>query len=405
VNKIFENRRIVVGLSGGIACYKACELVSRLVQSGAKVRVVMTENACEFVGPITLQALSQAQVSTDTFIPVDPGGIDHVRLAEFAQILVILPATANFLAKMAHGLADDLLSTTYVACDCPVLVVPAMNTKMYDHPATRDNMEILERRGVHFLHPESGYLACGTEGAGRLPGLDRIVEKIALILGASDKLSGKRVLVTAGPTREALDPVRYLTNRSSGKMGFACARAAVRMGAEEVFLVAGPTELVTPLGVRRIDVESAREMFEAVRPLLGEVDLVVAAAAVSDFTPLDKSAHKIKKSLPDQEITLKLKAAPDILAYASKNRKTGAVVLGFAVETENEAEQALRKLRKKGLDFIVVNNPTEEGAGFAVDTNRVFILDAGGKRTELPLLDKGELAGRLLELAAGAFKQ
>ena len=400
---VIENRRILVGLTGGIACYKACELVSGLIQLGAKVRVAMTRNACEFIGPITLQALSQAPVYTDTFQPVDPGGIDHVRLAEFAEIMVILPATANFLAKMACGLADDLLSTTCVACDCPVLVVPAMNTKMYEHPATRDNIQLLEKRGVHFLHPETGYLACGTEGVGRLPGRERILEKIALILGANTKLRGKRVLVTAGPTREALDPVRYITNSSSGRMGFACARAAVRLGAKEVNLVTGPTVLSTPLGVTRIDVTSAEEMFEAVKPLIINVDLVIAAAAVSDYTPAEKSLRKIKKRDQGAEMNLRLKTTFDILAYVSRNRKKGAVVIGFALETEKEEEHGLEKLKNKRIDLIVVNNPLEAGAGFAVDTNRGFILDRDGKRLDLPLMDKEEMAVRLVELAAERF--
>ncbi|MEA1996967.1 MAG: bifunctional phosphopantothenoylcysteine decarboxylase/phosphopantothenate--cysteine ligase CoaBC, partial [Gemmatimonadota bacterium] len=226
---ILKGSRILVGLSGGIACYKACGLVSRLVQAGAEVRVVMTENACRFVGPVTLQALSGGPVATGTFKPVGPEGIDHIKLAEFAQVLVVVPATANILAKMAQGLADDLLSTTYLAADCPVLAVPAMNTKMYEHPATQANLELLEKRGVRLMRPGSGHLACGAEGPGRLPAQELIIERIAMILAESDRLSGKKVLITAGPTREALDPVRYLTNPSTGRMGFALARAAVRM--------------------------------------------------------------------------------------------------------------------------------------------------------------------------------
>lgn len=398
---IIQKKRILVGLSGGIACYKGCDLVSRLVQLGAEVRVVMTENATRFIGPVSLQALCGSPVYTDTFDPVDPGGIDHIRLAEFAEIFVILPATANILAKMAHGLADDLLSTTYIACKCPVLAAAAMETRMYNHPATQANLKLLEKRGVHVLHPETGYLASGKKGVGRMPGRDRIIERIALVLGANSYLAGKTVLVTAGPTREALDPVRYLTNPSTGKMGFAIARAAVRMGAQDVHLVTGPTELDTPFGVKRHDVVSAADMLKAVKPLAGKVDLVVAAAAVSDFAPEKVSKSKLKKSAQGEKITLPLAQTPDILAYASKNRKKGAVVVGFAVETGKEIRNAMEKLQKKALDYIVVNNPRNQGAAFGGETNRAVILDSAGNRVELPLISKDELAERLLELVSG----
>lgn len=398
---IIQKRHILVGLSGGIACYKGCDLVSRLVQLGAEVRVVMTENATRFVGPVSLQALCGSPVYTDTFDPVDPGGIDHIRLAEFAEIFVILPATANVLAKMAHGLADDFLSTTYIACKCPVLAAAAMETRMYNHPATQANLKLLEKRGVHVLHPETGYLASGKKGVGRMPGRDRIIERIALVLGANSYLAGKTVLVTAGPTREALDPVRYLTNPSTGKMGFAIARAAVRMGAQDVHLVTGPTELDTPFGVKRHDVVSAADMLKAVKPLAGKVDLVVAAAAVSDFAPEKVSKSKLKKSAQGEKITLPLAQTPDILAYASKNRKKGAVVVGFAVETGKEIRNAMEKLQKKALDYIVVNNPRNQGAAFGGETNRAVILDSAGNRVELPLISKDELAERLLELVSG----
>jgi phosphopantothenoylcysteine decarboxylase/phosphopantothenate--cysteine ligase len=401
VKHIIQKRRILVGLSGGIACYKGCDLVSRLVQLGAEVRVVMTENATRFLGPVSLQALSGSPVYTDTFDPVDPGGIDHIRLAEFAEIFVILPATANVLAKMAHGLADDLLSTTYIACKCPVLAAAAMETRMYNHPATQANLKLLEKRGVHVLHPETGYLASGKKGVGRMPGRDRIIERIALVLGANSYLAGKTVLVTAGPTREALDPVRCLTNPSTGKMGFAIARAAVRMGAQDVHLVTGPTELDTPFGVKRHDVVSAADMLKAVKPLAGKVDLVVAAAAVSDFAPEKVSKSKLKKSAQGEKITLPLVQTPDILAYASKNRKKGAVVVGFAVETGKEIQNAMEKLQKKALDYIVVNNPRSQGAAFGGETNRAVILDSAGNRVELPLISKDELAERLLELVSG----
>ena len=402
MNHIIHDKRILVGLSGGIACYKTCDLVSRLVQLGASVRVVMTRNAARFVGPLTLQALSSAPVHTDTFEPAGQDSLDHLRLAEFAEIFVIVPATANILAKMAQGLADDLLSTCFLAAGCPVLAAPAMETKMYLNPATQANIALLESRGVRILHPESGHLASGAEGVGRLPDRERIIEKIVSILGAGDCLKGKTVLVTAGPTREALDPVRYLSNHSSGRMGFALARAAVRLGAKKVHLVSGPTALPTPLGVSRHDITTAAEMLAAVLPLAGKSDLVLAAAAVSDFAPETYAPQKLKKGAVKN--SLKLVRTPDILEYISKNRKPGAVVFGFALETENEIEHGREKLHRKALDFIAINNPLRKGAGFGGETNRVAVLDSAGGQTDLPLMSKEDLAGRLLELAAGAMK-
>ena len=404
MKKILENRRILIGLSGGIACYKTCELVSHLVQLGADVRVVMTENARQFVGPVTLRALSGHSVYCDTFSPVDPGGIDHVRLAEFAEIFVITPATANCLAKMAHGIADDLLSTAYLACECPVLAVVAMNAKMYEHPATRANLAVLKDQGVYLMHPEIGHLACGTEGVGRLPDRERIVEKIAFILSGSNKLAGRTVLVTAGPTREALDPIRYLTNSSTGKMGFAIAATAVRLGADKVHLVSGSSQLPTPLGVIRHDVVSASHMYQAMKRLLPLSDLLVMAAAVGDFTPRTPSLTKIKKD-KSSGLTLELKKTPDILAYCSKNRKPGSLVVGFALETENDLDLAALKLRRKKLDYIVFNNALESGSGPGADTNRVTILSADGSQLELPELDKLEVAETLLELIAQRFNK
>ena len=402
MDHILRDKRILVGLSGGIACYKACDLVSRLVQLGASVRVVMTRNAARFVGPLTLQALSGAPVHTDMFEPAGQDSLDHLRLVEFAQVFVIVPATANILAKLAQGLADDLLSTCFLAAGCPVLVAPAMESKMYLNPATQANLALLESRGVHILHPESGHLASGAEGVGRLPDRERIIEKIASILGAGDCLKGKTVLVTAGPTREALDPVRYLSNYSSGRMGFALARAAARLGAKKVHLVSGPASLPTPLGVFRHDITTAAEMLAAVKPLAAKCDLVLAAAAVSDFAPETFAPQKLKKGALKN--SLKLVRTPDILEYISKNRKPGAVLVGFALETENELENGREKLRRKTLDFIVVNNPLHKGAGFGGETNRVAVLDAAGGETDLPLMSKEELAGRLLELAAGRLK-
>jgi phosphopantothenoylcysteine decarboxylase / phosphopantothenate---cysteine ligase len=394
---LIGGRRIVLGLTGGIACYKVCDLASRLVQLGARLRVVMTENATRFVGPVTLRALTGEPVYTGTFGSEEPGGIDHVRLAEFAELLVIAPATANIMAKMAHGIADDLLSTTCLSCPAPVLVAPAMETRMWEHPATQANLELLQSRGVNFVAPQAGRLASGARGAGRLPERELLVRHIANLLGASSILAGKTVLVTAGPTREKIDPVRYISNPSSGRMGFALAAAAARQGADKVYLVSGPVSLPTPPGVERIDIDSADQLLDAVKKLASVADLSFAAAAVGDYAPREASQQKIKKD-NSEELILKLQRTPDVLAWLSSNRKRGAVVVGFAVETEREQEHALAKLERKGLDLVVLNNPTQAGAGFEVETNRVTVLGPKGFKRELALMSKDELADRLMEL-------
>lgn len=397
---IIQGRNVLLGLTGGIACYKVCDLASRLTQLGASVRTILTENAARFVGPATLRALTGNPVYTATFGEVEPGGLDHVQLAGFAEILVIAPATANILAKMAHGLADDLLSTTCLSCQAPIVVVPAMETHMWEHPATRDNMALLKKRGVRILEPESGRLASGASGTGRLPERETIIELIARVLGERQDLHGRTVLVTAGPTREYLDPVRFISNPSSGRMGFALARAAVRLGAREVHLVTGPVSLATPLDVVRRDVTGADQMLAAVRKLAARADLVVAAAAVGDWAPVKTAGRKIKKTGRGGRLALELRETPDVLEYLSKKRKKGAVVAGFAVETEAEVSGARAKLEKKGLDLVVLNNPLEKGAGFGGDTNRVTLIEAGGGKVDLPLMSKDELAERILEKAA-----
>ncbi len=395
---VIGGKRIVLGLSGGIACYKVCDLASRLVRLGARVRVVMTGSATRFVGAVTLRALTGEPVYTDTFGAQEPGGIDHVRLAEFAELLVIAPATANTLAKMAHGIADDLLSTTCLSCPAPVLVAPAMEARMWRHPATRANIELLQSRGVHLVPPAAGRLASGASGEGRLPDREVLVSHIAALLGGGSLLSGKTVLVTAGPTRERIDPVRFISNPSSGRMGFALAAAAARQGARKVYLVSGPVTLPTPPGVERIDIADADQLLREVQALAGRADLVLAAAAVGDYAPREASRHKLKKE-NSEELILKLRRTPDVLAWLSSNRKKDAVVVGFAVETEREEEHARAKLERKGLDLVVLNNPTQPGAGFGVETNKVTVLGPGGFKRELALMSKDELADRLLELA------
>ena len=401
---LLKDRRILVGMSGGISCYKTCDLVSWLTAAGAEVRVVMTENAKKFVSPITLQALCGNEVYHDFWNPVDKSGVDHIRMADFAEIFIITPATANILAKMAHGIADDLLSTTYVASDCIKLAVVAMNTRMYNHPATKDNLKTLERHGVNLMHPETGRLACGTVGVGRLPERDRIIEKIAQLLGAGRELEGKTVLVTAGPTHERIDPVRYLGNDSSGLQGFAIARAAKRMGADKVYLVSGPVSFDDPLDVETCRVESAGQMRDKCLELAPQADLIVMAAAVADFRPKEEKNKKIKRS-GTTGMSLELEANPDILAELSQKRKKGALVCGFALETDSAIENAGEKLAKKNLDFIALNPAGVPGAGPGEPTNRLTVISGSGNNVELTQADKDEVAENLLKIIVRRFNE
>jgi phosphopantothenoylcysteine decarboxylase/phosphopantothenate--cysteine ligase len=386
-------RTIVVGVTGGIAAYKACELVRLLAQDGATVQVVMTGNAQQFVTPLTLQALSGRPVATDTFSLTQESEIGHIRLADQADAIVIAPATANVLAKMATGLADDLLSTILLATRAPVVVAPAMNVHMWEHPATRANVATLEGRGVRIAGPGSGSLACGWEGAGRLADPAEIVEAIYTVLAGQD-LAGERIVVSAGPTREALDPVRYLSNHSSGKMGFALARVARRRGAE-VTLVHGPVALTAPPGVVSVPVVTAREMQRALTRAFAGATALVMAAAVADYRPREVSERKLKRreAAPGP---LHLTENPDIvrgIARAKKHR----TVIGFAAETGDGEGEARRKLAEKGLDLIVLNDVTAPGAEFGGDTNVVRLLDRHGADVRLPVLPKDEVAGRILD--------
>jgi phosphopantothenoylcysteine decarboxylase/phosphopantothenate--cysteine ligase len=389
------DRRVVLGVTGGIACYKACEVVRLLVQAGAQVRVVMTAGAQQFVTPLTLQTLSGHPVATDTFDLGQESEIGHIRLADEADVVLVAPATANALAKMAHGIADDLLGTVLLATRAPVVVAPAMNVNMWEHPATRDNMERLRARGVHVVGPASGMLACGWDGAGRLAEPAEIVEAVRVALTPQD-LAGEHVLVSAGPTREAIDPVRYLSNHSSGKMGFAIARVARRRGAA-VTLVAGPTALTPPPGVTCVRVESAREMAEALDAAWARATVLVMAAAVADYTVAKPASQKMKKA--DAALTLPLARTRDILTSLAA-RKGRRIVVGFAAETQNLAAEAQRKLRTKNLDLIVANDVTVPGAGFGSDTNVVRLFDASGADVALPVLAKEDVAARPVGSAA-----
>ena len=391
--------QITLGVTGGVAAYKAAELVRRLQQEGFTVEVVMTRAACEFVRPLTFAALSGKKVITDLF--VESGGeanlesaIEHIAVAQRTDLLLVAPATADILAKFSRGISDDFLSTLYLATSAPVVVAPAMNVNMWNHPATQENLDRLRGQGVHVVDPDEGYLACGMTGAGRLAGQEAIVAAVREVLRIRRDLEGQTVLLTAGPTQEAIDPVRYLTNRSSGRMGYAVAEAAAQRGAR-VILISGPTSLDTPANVSRVDVRTAAEMLGAVEQNFAEATIAIFAAAVADYRPADAALRKIKRS-SEQGITLELVPNTDILAAMSRE-KGNRLVVGFAAETDRVAENARKKLKDKDADLIVANDVTAEGAGFDVDTNVVTLLSRDGRDLPLPRLTKREVAHRILD--------
>ena len=389
--------RIALGVTGGVAAYKAAELVRRLQQEQIDVQVVMTRSAQEFVAPLTFAALTGQKVITELFGNQAPANvesaIEHIAVAQRIDALVIAPATADIIAKLARGLADDFLSTLYLATTVPVVVAPAMNVNMWEHAATRENVRILRERGVHVVAPDEGYLACGMTGAGRLAGLEAIVEAVLQALGVQRDLENETVLVTAGPTCEDLDPVRFLTNRSSGRMGYAVAEAAARRGAR-VVLVSGPVSLETPTGVERADVRTTEEMHRAVLAKLNSATIVVMAAAVADYRLVMPHANKLKRGA--ERLTLEFEPTADILADVSR-RKGERVLVGFAAETEQIAEHARRKLKEKAADFIVANDVTAPGAGFDHETNVVTIFHSDGRETSLPKLTKIQVAHRIFD--------
>jgi phosphopantothenoylcysteine decarboxylase / phosphopantothenate---cysteine ligase len=386
------DKAIVVGVSGGIAAYKAAELVRLLTATGARVRVVMTRNAQEFITPLTLQTLSMNPVATETFSLTQESEIGHIRLADTADAIVIAPATADIIAKAAHGLADDLLSTVLLAAHCPIAFAPAMNVHMYEHPAVIENLGKLQARGITVVEPAAGALACGYEGKGRLPAPAFIVEELTRMLSRRD-LQNERILVTAGPTQEAIDPVRFVSNRSTGKMGFAIARAAWRRAAT-VRLVAGPSALPTPYGVERIDAVSAAELLGATASNFPWCSALVMAAAVADFRPARPAPQKLKKN--PQGMVLELAAIADELPRLTA-QKSDRIVIGFAAETEDLEVNAADKLRRKRLDFIVANDVSRPDAGFAVDTNIVTIVGADGSRQTTPKLSKEDVGDVILD--------
>ena len=393
---MLSGKTVLLGVTGGIACYKAAELASALVKQHCKVRVLMTKNATEFIAPLTFESLTGNPVAVDTFDRDRPWKIEHIALADQADLVLIAPATANVLAKLAHGLADDMLTTTVLACDCPKLAAPAMNTRMYENAVTQDNLDALRRYGWEIIEPVSGRLACGATGKGKLPDPERLLEAVLHALTHRKDMTGLKVLVTAGPTREALDPVRYLTNLSTGRMGYAVARAAAARGAD-VTLVTGPTELPRPPYMAEVvEVTSARQMFEAVTARSAEMDLIVKAAAVADYRPATVAENKIKKTRSGTDLSLPLERTDDILAWLGAHKRDGQVLCGFSMETADLLEHSREKLEKKRVDLIAANNLREEGAGFGTSTNLLTFLTADAV-IPLPLMSKTEAAHQLLD--------
>jgi phosphopantothenoylcysteine decarboxylase / phosphopantothenate---cysteine ligase len=390
--------KVALGVCGGIAAYKACELVRLLQDQGIRVQVVMTAAAQEFVRPLTFAALSGEKVITGLWQsggaqPNLDSAIEHISVAQSIDALVVAPCTADTLAKFVHGQADDFLSTLYVATPAPVIVAPAMNVEMWEHPATQENLEILHRRGVRIVEPDSGYLACGMVGAGRLAETETIASAVLAVLGVIRDFVGETVLITAGPTREPVDPVRFLGNRSSGKMGYALAEAAIRRGAN-VIVVSGPVALEPPAGAELVSVETAEEMRNAVLARAPEASVIIAAAAVSDFRLRSIAQQKIKRNGP---MTLDLEATPDILAEVTARRRADQILIGFAAETQNVVENGRAKLRKKSLDAIVVNDVSKAGIGFDSDRNEVTILTAEDEIL-VPEGSKQKIAHRILDI-------
>ena len=394
---MLKGKTVLLGVTGGIAAYKAAGLASALVKQHAAVEVVMTQHATEFITPLTFEQLTGRKVMVDTFDRNFVHQVEHISLAQRTDLVIIAPATANICAKLAHGLADDMLTTTVLACRCPKLIAPAMNTNMYENPVTQDNLDTLRRYGWEVIAPASGRLACGAVGPGKLPEPETLLQYVLYHLALSHDLEGKRILISAGPTQEALDPVRYLTNHSTGKMGYALARMAMLRGAE-VTLVSGPVSIAPPPFVRLVPIVSAQDMFEAVTAHAPQSDLIFMAAAVADYTPVQYADDKIKKH--DADMQIPLKRTQDILGYLGEHRKENQIICGFSMETRDMLENSRAKLQKKRVDMICANNLKVPGAGFGVDTN-VITMITQTETTELPLLSKDEAANAILDKAIG----
>ena len=394
---MLKGKTVLLGVTGGIAAYKAAGLASALVKQHAAVEVVMTQHATEFITPLTFEQLTGRKVMVDTFDRNFVHQVEHISLAQRTDLVIIAPATANICAKLAHGLADDMLTTTVLACRCPKLIAPAMNTNMYENPVTQDNLDTLRHYGWEVIAPASGRLACGAVGPGKLPEPETLLQYVLYHLALSHDLEGKRILISAGPTQEALDPVRYLTNHSTGKMGCALARMAMLRGAE-VTLVSGPVSIAPPPFVRLVPIVSAQDMFEAVTAHAPQSDFIFMAAAVADYTPVQYADDKIKKH--DADMQIPLKRTQDILGYLGEHRKENQIICGFSMETRDMLENSRAKLQKKRVDMICANNLKVPGAGFGVDTN-VITMITQTETTELPLLSKNDAANAILDKAIG----
>lgn len=389
---MLHGKHIVLGVTGGIAAYKIASLASMLKKQAADVTVIMTQNATNFINPITFETLTGNKCLVDTFDRNFKHSVEHVSLAKQTDVFMIAPASANVIAKAAHGLADDMLTTTLLACECPKIIAPAMNTRMYRNPVVQDNLKLLTHYGMEVITPATGYLACGDTGEGKMPEPELLCEYILKALKPKD-MKDLKVLVTAGPTREKLDPVRYLSNHSSGKMGYAIARSAMMRGAQ-VTLVTGKTNLTPPMAVHTLEITSASDMASAVKACAGEQDIIIKAAAVADYRPKYTSDEKMKKS--DADLTIELERTEDILGFLGAHKKEGQFLCGFSMETENMLENSQKKLEKKNLDLIVANNVKQQGAGFGCDTNIVTLISPK-ESVQLPLQSKEEVAEHLLD--------
>lgn len=390
---MLKGKTVLLGVTGGIAAYKAAALASALVKLHAAVEVVMTENATKFITPLTFEQLTGRRTMVDTFDRNFSHQVEHISLAQRTDLVIVAPATANVCAKLAHGLADDMLTTTVLACNCPKLIAPAMNTGMYENPVTQDNLATLRHYGWEVIEPASGRLACGAVGKGKMPEPEDLVQHILRQIAFPHDLAGRNVLVTAGPTQEALDPVRYLTNHSTGKMGYAIAKMAMLRGAE-VTLVTGPTAITPPPFVNVVAIRSAQDMFDAVVNAAADSDIIIKAAAVADYTPEVYCDDKMKKK--DGDLSIPLKRTQDILKYLGENRREGQIICGFSMETQNMLENSREKLTKKGVQMICANNLKQAGAGFGVDTNVITMITADDT-TELPLLSKEAAANAIID--------
>ena len=390
---MLKGKTILLGVTGSIAAYKIAGLASALVKAGASVHVLMTENAVNFINPITFETLTGHKCLVDTFDRNFEFSVEHVSLAKTADLFLVAPASANVIGKLAHGIADDMLTTTFMACTCPKLVSPAMNTRMYENNILQDNLKTLGHYGIEVIRPADGYLACGDTGAGKMPEPETLFEYILRAAGYPKDLAGKKILVTAGPTRESIDPVRYITNHSTGKMGYAIAKAAAYRGAE-VTLVTGPVALKPPLFVNTVPVESAEEMYEAVTAAAEAQDIIIKAAAVADYRPSQTAEDKIKKA--DGNMDIALERTKDILGWLGSHRRPGQFLCGFSMETRDLLANSRAKLEKKNADMIVANSLKTEGAGFGTDTNLVTLITKEGQ-TEFPKMTKEKVADRLLD--------